>query len=598
MFALQLSAQDSYKAVIDIEHVKNDKVKVEVETPQVEGKNLLFIFPKVVPGTYDNSSFGRFISNFKAFKENGKKLRVKKNDINSYKIRKASKLGSVEYWVDDTWDFNGKNYIFQPGGTNIEANEEFVLNNFGFFGYLRAKANAPYQVTVLKPKSLYGATSLKRKEATPSKDVFVANNYVDLVDQPILYAKPDTISYMEGGAKVGIAVYSPGSVVSADFLKSVLQPLTKATSFVLGNIPTDEYWFLFHFFDFDDPIFNRGGGGYGALEHNKSSFYYIPIVPTEEGGIDSAAIAETVSSIGAHEFLHVLSPLNLHSEEIAYFDFYDTKMSEHLWLYEGVTEYLSNKSRLLGGLIDMPAFLEETEGKIRAAKRYKDISFTEMSKNILDEEMSKQYGNVYQKGALIAMLLDVEIAVATNGEKDLVSVVLELIDKYGMDHPFKDDELFGIIEGITGPNVRQFFKTYVEGDTPLAYDEILNQAGLSYKFDAGEAKFTFEPFQVGFDNETMTLVLTPAEGNPAFSEPIAIRKINGEELSMRLFRTTIRNPESDAPVKLTILEDGQEKEIEMKPHFGKGDKVDMVRVLKDMTPTQKKIYDKLFTKIN
>jgi predicted metalloprotease with PDZ domain len=34
--------------------------------------------------------------------------------------------------------------------------------------------------------------------------------------------------------------------------------------------------------------------------------------------------------------------LSIHSKEIQDFDYNDPKMSEHLWMYEGVTEYFAN----------------------------------------------------------------------------------------------------------------------------------------------------------------------------------------------------------------------------------------------------------------
>jgi predicted metalloprotease with PDZ domain len=42
-----------------------------------------------------------------------------------------------------------------------------------------------------------------------------------------------------------------------------------------------------------------------------------------------------------HEFFHIVTPLSIHSKEIQDFD-YNDKMSEHLWMYEGVTEYFAN----------------------------------------------------------------------------------------------------------------------------------------------------------------------------------------------------------------------------------------------------------------
>jgi predicted metalloprotease with PDZ domain len=36
------------------------------------------------------------------------------------------------------------------------------------------------------------------------------------------------------------------------------------------------------------------------------------------------------------------TPLSIHSKEIQDFDYNDPKMSQHLWMYEGVTEYFAN----------------------------------------------------------------------------------------------------------------------------------------------------------------------------------------------------------------------------------------------------------------
>jgi predicted metalloprotease with PDZ domain len=43
----------------------------------------------------------------------------------------------------------------------------------------------------------------------------------------------------------------------------------------------------------------------------------------------------------SHEFFHIVTPLSIHSKEI-HILIIMTKMSEHLWMYEGVTEYFAN----------------------------------------------------------------------------------------------------------------------------------------------------------------------------------------------------------------------------------------------------------------
>lgn len=597
IITVESKGQSQYSAELDITKIENDQISIEVKTPKIDEKNLLYVFPMIVPGTYDQSDYGRFISNFKAFDENGKKVKAKKNDVNSYKIKKADKVASVKYTVDDTWDAFGDNYIFQPGGVNFEAGKQFSFNNFGLFGYFNGYSNLPYQVTVHKPTDFYGATSLDKINSTPSKDVFMAENYVELVDQPIMYNVPDTATYYEDGAKIVIAVYSDGPTLSAQTIKETVMPITKATSFILGNIPTDEYWFLFYFFDLDDPVFRRGGGAMGALEHKKSSFYFLPNIPGANG-IDTASMINTISSVAAHEFLHILSPLNLHSEEIAYFDFYETELSKHLWLYEGVTEYLSIKSRLIGGLMSMEEFMAEMQGKIKQANRFKDVSFTEMSKNITTEENAKQYINVYMKGALIAMMLDIKIAKNTQGKEDLIDLVLELIDDYGIEKPFKDDEIIGVITDKTSPEIGAFFDKHVIGAEPIPYNEIMNEAGLEYVSQAVDDAYTFGEITPEFDSEKGLLYLNPSESNNIIKERIAVKELNGEELSFRAVQTLLMNPKTDAPLTIGHVKNGKLEELVVQPIMGTGNEEYVVKKKSIIEPDEITIYNKIFTKGN
>lgn len=585
-----------YSAELDLSKVVNDQIEVKVNTPKVDGKNLLYVFPMIVPGTYDQSDYGRFISNFQAFDANGKKIKVKKNDVNSYKIKKASQVASVSYTVDDTWDSFKEPYIFQPGGVNFEAGKVFALNNFGLFGYFNGYNTIPYELKITKPAGFYGASSLDKSMSTPTMDVFFSENYVELVDQPILYSRPDTTSYTEGKAKIGISVYSPDNSITAAQIKEVVQPITQAASFVLGNIPTDEYWFLFYFFDMDDEVFKKGGYAYGALEHKKSSFYFVPQVSESNGGYDLNQVLKAVKNMAAHEFLHILSPLNLHSEEIAYFDFYETELSEHLWLYEGVTEYLSMKSQLISNIISMDEFNEEVQGKIKSATRYKDMSFTEMSKRITEPEIQKLYGNVYQKGALIAMILDIKIAENSNGKEDLIDLVLELIDEYGIEKPFKDSEIIDVIVEKTSPEVRELFEKYVIGPNPIPYNEYFNICGLEYVSQAGGDAYSFGDIDMKFDTENRVLNISPEDGNNIIKKPLSIKKLNGEELSFRTVRNLLLNPKTGNDLTIEHIVDGKTEEIVLKPQLGLGDNEYVVRKKEIIEPDELIIYNKLFTK--
>jgi len=106
------------------------------------------------------------------------------------------------------------------------------------------------------------------------------------------------------------------------------------------------------------------------------------------------------------------------------------------------------------------------------------MSFTEMSENVLDDPYAKQYYNVYQKGALIGMCVDILMREESNGQRGVLSLMKELSNKYGKNKPFEDDKLIDEIVSMTYPSLRGFFDTHVIGKTPINYNEFFDKLGL------------------------------------------------------------------------------------------------------------------------
>jgi predicted metalloprotease with PDZ domain len=196
--------------------------------------------------------------------------------------------------------------------------------------------------------------------------------------------------------------------------------------------------------------------------------------------MDPEEIAQTVRDVAAHEFFHIVTPLNIHSEEIQNFDYINPKMSMHLWLYEGVTEYSAGHVQVTQGLMPIEDYLEVLSGKVRNAESYKEnLPFTKMSSNVLTK-YKDQYGNVYEKGALIGMCLDIRLRQLSNGELGLQKLIQNLSNEYGKDKAFKDEELFDVITKLSYPEVGVFLKQYISGTDALPVTEDLTKAGLQY----------------------------------------------------------------------------------------------------------------------
>src|SRR6185436_7720672 len=108
------------------------------------------------------------------------------------------------------------------------------------------------------------------------------------------------------------------------------------------------------------------------------------------------------------------------------------------------------------------------------------MSFTYMSKHVLEDKIHTQYSNVYEKGALIGMCLDILLRDLSNGKYGTQTLMKDLATKYGKNRSFNDADLFNDIEKFTYPEVGTFLRKHVGGTTPLPIEAILAKAGISF----------------------------------------------------------------------------------------------------------------------
>ena len=499
------------KVAIDLNQVKEDKVMVTITPPSFTTPEVVFHIPKTVPGTYSSDNYGKLIVDLKALDKTGNELTVTKTDDNSWKISNAKTLAKVTYWVNDTYDSEtgrgfGKDEIFSPAGTNIDEGKNFMLNNHAFIGYFNDKLEIPYNVTITHPATLFGSTSLVDLNKSDTVDHFVTKRYFELVDNPIMYSKPDYVTFTVDGMEILFSVYSPNGEHTAQSLLADLEKTMRAQKAFLGPINNNKkYTVLLYLSDMQ----KADAKGFGALEHHTSTTVVFPEM------MPAAALGEQIKDVVSHEFFHIVTPLSIHSKEIQYFDYNNPKMSKHLWMYEGVTEYFANLFQVNQGLIDSGEFYQRIVGKINNASTLNDtMPFTEMSANVLIPPYKDQYLNVYEKGTLIGMCIDIIIREKSNGQRGILDLMQKLSKKYGAEKPFNDDDLFAEITAMTYPEVGEFLNTYVAGPTPIPYDVYFAKVGV------GKAKMSvpMNPFLkdqstpfITVDGKTKEIIILPSE---------------------------------------------------------------------------------------
>ncbi|HLO82566.1 MAG TPA: hypothetical protein VK166_16490 [Chitinophagaceae bacterium] len=469
------SQADAVQISIDLANVRNDQVRVNVVPPPSSSSTATYQLAKIIPGTYAIADYGRYVVDFQALDGSGNSLPISRTDSNTWVISQANKLKKITYLVNDTYDsemgdaFDESSHtIFSPAGTNILAGKNFVLNMCGFAGYFSGKKDVPYKITISHPENLQAASSLKDGNVSKTIDDFTVSRYAEMVDNPIMYSEPDIASTNINGMEVLLSVYSPRrKSVTASSLFPDLEKMMRAQKAYLGNINhTPRYAVL----NYVTSYMADDARGIGALEHNTSTTAVF------QESMRSKDLIHVIS----HEFFHTLTPLNVHSREIQDFDFNNPKMSQHLWMYEGFTEYFANHFQVHQGLMTEEQFLAKMAEKEKFSKQmYKDDqSFTEMSKNVLEPGMKAQYPNVYQKGALIAMCIDIMLREASGGKKGILNMMGELSKKYGPDKPFDDNSIISEITQMTNPEVGAFLQEHVVKGTPIDYAKYLKRVGI------------------------------------------------------------------------------------------------------------------------
>jgi predicted metalloprotease with PDZ domain len=524
-------ALNSYKYSIDLTKVTEDKLDVNLSIDNFSEKEATFRFPAIVPGTYAIYNFGRFISAFEAFDKNGKAIPFEKKDVNSYYFANTTGLSKITYKVEDSWDTEKKeDFVFEPAGTNIEDNKNFVLNTFGLFGYFDNYLNVPIELDVKKPKNFYPSTGLEDITIKSDNDIIKAKNYYDFTDSPIMYNLPDTTTLQVANTKVLVSVFSSQKRINAKFLAGKIDRILEGQkNYLGGKLPVNKYAFILYLMD--KPSLS---GASGALEHSYSSFYVLP-------EMDTTRMAFMIADVASHEFFHIVTPLNIHSKEIGAFQFNQPKMSKHLWLYEGMTEYAAQHFQLKDGMVDLQDYMEKMRDKIYESKKsYNDtLPFTVMSLNCLDK-YKKEYNNVYAKGAVIGMCLDILLRDLSNGSYGTQNLMMDLAKKYGKNNSFNDNELFDEIGKMTYPEVRQFFKNYVEGNKVLPLKETLEKIGFFYFEKEEIEEMSLGGFGFGYNSSTKRFIIADVSEMNAMGKSMGY-KVNDEILEVNEIPLTILN---------------------------------------------------------
>lgn len=458
---------------IDLNRRADDLFHVTLRVSGLRPENAVFQFAATAPGTYQVMNIGRYVKKFEAYDARGRRVPAERISVNQWRLSDPARVRTVRYAITETWDSPLDHPIYKMCGTSIEA-DHVLINPHAVIGYPDGLQAAPVRLRLAYPAAWKVGTALKRNP----DGLFVADNYDQLVDSPILLGPLSKARLTVTGVPIDVYAYSETGKIKASQLLGAMTGMLNAAGRFLGKLPVDRYTFLYHF----------GDQSAGAWEHSFSSEYVL-----QEGEF-SDSVGQRVTDIAAHEFFHIVTPLNIHSEIIEHFNFVTPVPSRHLWLYEGTTEWAAHAMQLRAGLKTPEAYLQTQIRKMQIDRQSFDSTYSlrELSLTSYSDSGQAQYGNIYMRGALTAGLLDIRLLELSKGQRGLQDLIGDLTHRFGKRRAFPDSTFVDTLVAMTYPEIRDFFDRYVWDSQHLPIKEYYAKLGITLVEDEKGQPVRFE----------------------------------------------------------------------------------------------------------
>ena len=420
------------------------------------------IMPVWTPGSYLVREFERNVQEFEARDGGSRALAWTKANKNTWRVETSgAREVRVRYSV----------YANELSVRTAELNDRHGFwNNANLLVYPDGLLGAPSTLKVEPFGEWKVATGLPA--AGGAANTFRAENFDVLYDSPFLASNFRVLSFEVKGVPHRVVVDGEGDY-DAERLRRDAQKIVEAEAEMMGEIPYRDYTFLL--------MLGQSGGG--GLEHLNST-----ALTWRRFGFSSAEDWRSLHTLFAHEFFHLWNVKRIRPDALGPFDYTQENHTRLLWVAEGITSYYENIFPRRAGLLTDRRYLEvvardvqslqQTPGRLLMSAE--ESSFDAWVRQYRPDENSVNSSiSYYDKGAILGLLLDLEIRRRSGGARTLDDVMRALYNDYfkrGRNYTPADFQQAA--ERAAGTSLEEFFRRYVRGREELDYDAALAWVGL------------------------------------------------------------------------------------------------------------------------
>lgn len=462
-FALSHAGLPHLRYVVSIKKTESQCVDLEFHISELKQDSIILKLPNWMPGYYQLMDYAKDLENILAEHENGDSIPVTRLNDNSWSISGIrNKSIIVRYTIRTKRQFVANSFVDKDHAYLVPGNT---------FLYIDGLLQVPVTVrVVLNPAWNRIATGLR--PATGKSDEFTASDFDILYDCPILIGNLEELpSFKIRGIEHRFIGYMLGNFDRTLFMDNLKKTVQSAID-IIGDIPYKQYTFI------------AIGPGRGGIEHMNNT-----TVSFDGNELNTPQGMNRMMSFLAHEYFHHFNVKRIRPFELGPFDYDIENRTNLLWVSEGLTVYYESQILKRAGIIDTRTFLSHFSAELNTLEkdpgRYHQ-TLTQASYYTWEEGPFGNIGtgpdrsiSVYNKGAIIGLLLDLEIRNATENSRSLDDVMIELYRNYYKEEKrgFTDAEFQQVCEQVAGASLKKVFE-YVYTTKEIDYANYFSHAGL------------------------------------------------------------------------------------------------------------------------
>lgn len=522
--------------------------EVEALLP-ASGDTTLVSLPAWTPGHYEIENYARYVRRFQASEPGGAALRWDKLDPDTWRIftRGSDRVRvSLEFYAD-----------------TLNLSGSLLRRDFGFFNgtnlfvYAEGHYEYPARVSFELPEGWQVATELAEAD---EPGVFVADDYHQLVDNPTFLGHYAIDSVLVDSRWMRMAVYparyfedEPGG--ARELALQALARIARSARDLFGEPPYDRYTTFVYL---EESALTFAGG----LEHADS---HLDIMPAAAFEYPTLTFRQFFYRLLSHEYYHAWNVKRIRPVEMWPYEYDRRQSTPLLWVAEGITDYYAHVMLTRTGLWGENEFVRAVHQWIVSVEGQLEQAVEDASVNTWMEPKFGDRYLYYDKGALLGLLLDIEIREATEDRHSLDDVMSALFrEHYLKGRGYDTDDLLAYVGEFIGEDAaRAFYRDYVDGREPLPYREVLASAALDFRVDT-----IIEPFfgvRVGPDREGRMIVREVVSGSAAARAGLRVRDhlkwVGSLEVADEDWGSAFKKMYADsigAPLNVVYARDGRE----------------------------------------